>query len=75
MTPCKYCGGETVLRRKEFKVGGETRFHIGAYCFACNKFTLPWLKQKREHANIPAATDPADGVVPLFDLINPKLVQ
>ena len=72
-TLCSECSRETKLRRREYKVGDETRYHVGAWCERCNRFMLPWLKQKPEHQDLPIAD--VEGMVALRDLLNPRLFQ
>jgi hypothetical protein len=71
-TRCKECGLATKLRRREYKVAGEIRYHVGAFCEYCNRFTLPWVRQKIEYRELPIVD--VEGMVALRDLLNPRLL-
>lgn len=70
METCGHCNGRARLAKREYKVAGLVRYHVGVYCDECKKFTLPWLKQRPEHYTLPVVTD---DVVPIAELINPDL--
>jgi hypothetical protein len=69
---CGHCGREAELRRREYKVLNSVRYHVGVYCTRCKRFTLPWLKQRVEHVDLPVIVD---DVVPIAELINPSLFE
>lgn len=70
---CAHCYAPAQLARREYKVGDEVRYHVGIYCAKCDRFTLPWLKQKPEHKDLPIVD--VEGAVALRDLLNPKLFE
>lgn len=70
---CKYCHRPAKLARREYQVAGQNRYHVGAWCDHCERFTLPWLKQTAEHKALPIAD--VEDMVAIRDLINPALLH
>lgn len=70
---CKYCEGATELARREYRVAGEKLYHVGAWCAACKRFTLPWVKQTWEHGHLPIRTPGEMPVETVVELLNQEL--
>lgn len=70
---CGHCDREGRLAKREYRVAGQTRYHVGVWCDRCERFTLPWLKQTEMHKALPVVD--VEGMVAIRDLMNPRLLK